>query len=90
MYSEKVIVLNKSGLHARPAMLFVQTAAKFKSSVTFGKTAAPDVFKNAKSVISVMSVAARLDDEIEIKAEGEDEKAAVEALVALIKSGCGE
>ncbi|MEG1520713.1 MAG: HPr family phosphocarrier protein [Clostridia bacterium] len=37
-----------------------------------------------------MSVAARLDDEIEIKAEGEDEKTAVEALVALIKSGCGE
>lgn len=90
MYSEKVKVINKTGLHARPAMLFVQTASKFKSEVTFGKTSTPDVFKNAKSVISVMSVAARLDDEIEIRANGLDETEAVKALVELIKSGCGE
>ena len=90
MLSEKILVNNKSGLHARPAMAFVQTALKFQSEITFCKTTNPEIIKKAKSVIAVMSVAAKFGDEIEIFAEGVDEKEAVAALVELIKSGCGE
>ena len=90
MYSEKVVVNNKSGLHARPAMLFVQTASKFKSEITFCKTATPEVVKKAKSVIAVMSVAVKYGDEIEVFADGIDEKEAVAGMVELITSGCGE
>ena len=90
MYSEKIVIANKSGLHARPAMLFVQTASKFKSDITFCKTVAPENVKKAKSVIAVMSVAAKFGEEVEIFADGIDEKEAVTAMVELIKSGCGE
>ncbi len=90
MYSQKVTIKNQSGLHARPAMLFVQTASKFTSDITFCKTSKPEAVKKAKSVIAVMSAGAKLNEEIEIFANGADEVEAVNALVELINSNCGE
>ena len=62
-------------------------AIKYKSSITFqyaGGTA------NAKSVLSVLGACVKSGDEITLVCEGEDEQAAIDALVALIEGGLGE
>lgn len=87
MYSECIEVKNKSGLHARPAAVFVQTAARYKSAISIEK----DTKKaNAKSIMSLLSIGVSKGSNIRITADGEDEKQAVEALIALISSGFGE
>jgi catabolite repression HPr-like protein len=74
----KVKVLFSSGLHARPASLLVKKASGFISNVVLvkeGKTA------NAKSIIGVMSLAVTKGSEITLRAEGQDEEQAIQALV---------
>ena len=85
MVSKTTVVKNPSGIHARPASLFVQEASKYESSITVGKVGGDA--KDAKSILMVMSLGMACGCEIEIAA---DEAAAVDALVALIESGCGE
>jgi phosphocarrier protein HPr len=80
-------VTHEVGLHARPASMFVQTAAKFTSDieVTHGETTA-----NAKSILAVLTLGAHKDAEIVIKAEGEDAEDALKALEQLVVSNFGE
>lgn len=87
MISEKVILLNETGLHARPASVFVNTATKFKSdlSVIKGEKQA-----NAKSILSVLGLGISKGTEITIIANGPDEEEAVRALVELIRLGINE
>lgn len=87
MYSENVEVQNKTGLHARPAAIFVQTAAKFKSDITVEKDSKK---VNAKSILSLLSAGISKGSTIKITAVGEDENQAVAALIELIKSKFGE
>lgn len=83
MISAKVRLLNKVGLHARPAALFVQTAKKFKANITVVNTKNSRK-ANAKSIIEVLALGAEYGDEVIINAEGPDEKAAVAELINLI------
>lgn len=83
MAEKKVIVQNKTGLHARPAALFVQKANQFMSDVSIVK-GTTDV--NAKSIMGVMSLGAGQGSEILIKAKGEDAPQAVDALAELLDS----
>lgn len=87
MYSKNVTIVNPTGLHARPASQFVQAAAKFESSIFIVKD---DNEINAKSIMGVMAGGLSQGTVIEIKAEGADEKEAVDTLAALIESGFGE
>ncbi|KXZ39518.1 phosphocarrier protein [Alkalithermobacter thermoalcaliphilus JW-YL-7 = DSM 7308] len=83
----KVTIVNASGLHARPAGMFVKKASEFKSSVEIefnGKKI------NAKSIMGVMSLGLAKGNEIKIIANGEDAQSALDALVALVESGFGE
>lgn len=82
MQSEKVTILNETGLHARPASIFVNTAAKFKSELTIQKG---EKQVNAKSILAVLSLGISKGTEITISAEGPDEEEAVGKLVELIK-----
>jgi phosphotransferase system HPr (HPr) family protein len=90
MRTAETVVRNPSGIHARPAAMFVRTAAGFKSSVTLENLDNPGLSGNAKSMIDLMKVKAARDSRIRISAEGIDEDAAVEALVAFVDGGCGE
>jgi phosphocarrier protein HPr len=83
----KIQVINKLGLHARPAAMLVQKAAKFKSEIWLKKD---DTEVNAKSILSVMMLAAEVGSFISLKAEGEDEAQAVEALAKLFEEKFGE
>ncbi|NLZ52077.1 MAG: HPr family phosphocarrier protein [Thermoanaerobacteraceae bacterium] len=87
MFQQNVIVKNKTGLHARPAALFVQTANKFKSEIFIEKQGKK---VNAKSIMGVMSLAVSQGTEIVVSAQGEDEREAVNKLVELIESKFGE
>lgn len=85
---EKIVTIkNATGLHARPAGMFVKKAAEYKSTVEViakGKTV------NAKSIMGIMSLGLGQGQEITISATGEDEEAAVNGLVELVESGFGE
>lgn len=85
--SATVTVLNETGLHARPASLFVQKAARFKSLINVIKD---DVTINAKSIMGVLGGGIGQGSEILIEAEGEDAQEAVQALVKLIEDRFGE
>lgn len=87
METQKVTIKNKTGIHARPASIFVKTAAGFKSDITIYKGASK---ASAKSLINILALGLAKDAELEITASGEDEKEAVQTLVDLINSKFGE
>lgn len=87
MVQREIQVTNKLGLHARPAAMLVQTASKFKSEITLKKE---DVEANAKSILSVMMLAAEVGSFVIIKAEGEDEEQAVGVLSKMFEDKFGE
>lgn len=89
MYSKEVIIRNPTGLHARPASEFVATAKKYESKVLIHRSGT-EKLSNAKSVIVLLSQGLCQGESVEICAEGVDEQAAVDALVALIEGGFGE
>lgn len=80
-------VINKTGLHARPASQFVQKAQQFVSEIKVKKDQSA---ANAKSIMEIMSLGAGKGDTISIVASGDDEEMAIDALGELIKSGFGE
>ncbi len=87
MVELELTILNKLGLHARPAAQLVQEASKFKSEI---KLKRHNLEVNAKSIMGVMMLAAELGSKITIIAEGPDEKKAIEAVAMVIQSKFGE
>ena len=87
MVERSVQIVNKLGIHARPAAEIVKAAAKFKSSITIVRD---DMEVNGKSIMGVMMLAAECGAAIVLRAEGADEDAAIDALAALIANGFGE
>ena len=83
----QVTIQNRLGLHARPAMSFVDTASGFRSSVkvTKGKQVV-----DGKSIMQLMMLAATRGTELAIEAEGPDAEDAIGALLALVESGFDE
>lgn len=81
MSKHPVVVRLKTGLHARPAALFVQEANKYSSEIFVEKE---DKKVNAKSIMGIMSLAISTGTEIYISAEGTDAEQAVNALVSLV------
>jgi phosphotransferase system HPr (HPr) family protein len=77
-----IVITNRVGLHARPARLLVQAAAKFQSRIQLqkdGKTA------NARSFINILKLGAAAGDALHIQAEGEDAETAIQTLTELIQ-----
>lgn len=89
MYARETTVINKTGIHARPASEFTRACSAFESEITI-KNLKTDKGGNAKSIIMVMSLALGQGTPIEIRAEGPDEKEAVDTLIALVDGGFGE
>ena len=87
MVSQKVTIKNPTGLHLRPAGILCKEAIQYKSLITFSFR---DTVANAKSVLSVLGACVKSGDEITLTCEGEDEEAALNALVTVIENGLGE
>jgi catabolite repression HPr-like protein len=81
MSKRPVVVKLRTGLHARPAALFVQEANKFSSEVFVEKD---EKKVNAKSIMGIMSLAISSGTEVIISAEGADSEQAVNALAILV------
>lgn len=80
MVEKHVTVRNRAGIHARPAALIVQTAAKYDSQIHISKDSEQI---NAKSIMGIITLGAAYDTDLTISAEGPDEQEAVNALVRL-------
>ncbi len=80
-------IVNKLGIHARPAAEIVKTAGKFKSSITIVRD---DLEVNAKSIMGVMMLAAEFGATITLRATGDDAEAALDALSGVIANKFGE
>ncbi len=83
MVKQDVIIKNRAGLHARPASMIVQTASKFSSNIYIHKD---DIQVNAKSIMNLLTLGGAYKTELLISVEGEDEQAALDAIVALFES----
>ncbi|MFZ5966439.1 MAG: HPr family phosphocarrier protein [Bacillota bacterium] len=82
MISKEITIINKLGLHARPAALFVQMTNKYDSDVFLEKGTKKI---NAKSIMGVMSLGVSKGETVTIITDGPDEQEAMEALVNLIE-----
>ena len=78
----ELVVINKLGIHARPAAMFVKVANKFSSSVMVAKDGET---VNGKSIMGLMMLAAGPGSKILVSCEGEDCHAAMAAIEELIK-----
>lgn len=88
MVKRQVEIINKTGLHARPASDFVMLAKKFESKVTVCREGGEPV--NAKSIVRLLAEGIGQGTKVEIAVDGADEEAALAELVALVESGFGE
>lgn len=86
----EVVVTNKLGLHARPAMQFVDLANQFSSEITVHKGGEEPTDADGKSVMQMIILAATEGTTLKIVANGEDAEKAVADLEALFASKFGE
>jgi phosphocarrier protein HPr len=89
MLKGKTTIINRLGLHARAAAQLVRLASGFQSKIKLIRTDNA-VIADAKSILSVLTLAASKGVELEIEIEGEDEQEAFEAVQEIFKNGFGE
>lgn len=82
-----VTIVNRLGLHARPAMTFVDAAQAYKCSVKVQKG---DFFVDGKSIMEMMMLAATKGTKLDVTCEGDDADACSRALAKLVAEGFGE
>jgi phosphocarrier protein len=83
----EVQIINKNGLHARPAAEIVKLASKFRCEITMVRD---DLEVNGKSIMGVMMLAAECGATLLVRAEGVDAELAVDAIAALVERKFGE
>jgi len=87
MTSRSVTVVNQLGMHARAAAKFVHLASRYESHVRVAREMRQ---MDGKSIMGILLLAAACGSVITISADGPDERAAVDALAALVQSGFDE
>jgi len=90
MQTVELALRNKSGLHARPAALFVQAAARFVSKITVENLDRGSNPVDAKSILLVLTLGVGSGQRVRVTADGPDEAEAIGALEAVIRAGLGE
>ncbi len=87
MVEKEITIVNKAGMHTRPASAIVRIAAKFKAEFFISKNG----FEvNGKSIIGVMTLAAEQGSKLTLKFEGEDEQDFANEMVKFFEDGFGE
>ncbi|MCD5383879.1 HPr family phosphocarrier protein [candidate division WOR-3 bacterium] len=77
---DNIKVTNSFGVHARPASMLVQVAGRYSSNISLSKD---EITVNAKSIMGVMMLAAEMGSNIEIEADGNDAREAVNSIKEL-------
>lgn len=83
----RVIIRNRLGLHARPAMSFVETACNYQSSLTVSRESQK---VDGKSIMQMMMLAATKGTELLLEAAGPDAREMLDALIDLVDRGFDE
>ena len=83
-FEKDFTVLNKQGLHARPAALFVQIAAKYDSNITVTKD---QESVNGKSIMGILMLGIQQNSRLIIKADGPDAEKALNELAEFLQNG---
>ena len=83
----EVQIINKNGLHARPAAEIVKLASKYRCEITMVRD---ELEVNGKSIMGVMMLAAECGATLTVRAEGVDADQAVDAIAALVARKFGE
>ena len=89
MVERTLLIKQRLGLHARAAAKLVRVASAFQSQVQLRRLEG-DVTADAKSILSVLMLAAARGTELQASADGVDEEAAMEAIEQLFAEGFGE
>jgi phosphocarrier protein HPr len=82
VYARRVTIANATGLHVRPATLFMEAASRFRSTISVSRG---ERRVDGKSAIALMLLEALPGTELTIEASGEDERDAVDALATLVE-----
>ena len=90
MVSKQTKIVNATGLHARPASVFVAEAKKYESAVTIKNIDKDTAPVNAKSIMMILAAGLGCGTNVEIACDGADEQTALDALIALLDNGFGE
>ncbi|NNM85858.1 MAG: HPr family phosphocarrier protein [Phycisphaerales bacterium] len=83
----QITICNKLGLHARPAMQFVDVANRFRSNIRVWKG---DQCVDGKSIMHMMMLAATEGTGLKVEADGDDAVSALDALEQLVRARFGE
>ena len=89
MLKGEVLIINRLGLHARAAAQLVRLASSFQSKIKLMRTD-NSVVADAKSILSVLTLAASKGVALEIEIEGDDQQTAFNAIQEIFKNGFGE
>jgi phosphotransferase system HPr (HPr) family protein len=89
MVEQHLVVRNRLGLHARAAARLVRTASNYRSVVRLERVDG-SASADAKSILSVLMLAATCGTELRVIADGSDEREALDAVCAMINDGFGE
>jgi phosphocarrier protein len=87
MIERTVTIVNKAGMHTRPASMLVKIASKYRSDFYIVKNG---LQINGKSIIGVMTLAAEQGSKVTLRFEGEDEEKASAEIVKFFENGFGE
>ena len=87
MKTEKIILKNETGLHARPASEIAKIASKYQCTINL---IVIDKTINAKSILNIMAAGIKSSTEIEIQCDGADEEAALAELLQAFNNNFGE
>ena len=90
MVSRNIVIDHEVGLHARPAAKFVELATQFPCTIEVRNVTRESKPVNAKSMLLVLSLGVSSGHEIEVTANGEQEKEAIQGLVELIENNFGD
>lgn len=87
MIEKEIVIKNKTGLHARPAAIFVETADRFESEM---ELVFDGITVNAKSIIGVLSLGIGKDDKVLMRINGKDEAEVLEKMLKMVENRFGE
>jgi phosphocarrier protein FPr len=90
MRTLELAIVNRSGLHARPAHLFVEAAARFASRITVENLDRASRPVDAKSILMLLTAGVQRRHRIRLTADGADEAEALDCLAELVAAGLGE
>ena len=84
---KEITIINRLGLHARPAAMFVRIASRYRSEIWVEKEGEQI---NGKSIMGLMMLAAGQGSKLHVRCEGDDASKAMRELEELIKAGFNE